>query len=193
MSRNVTMGQTVAATFQTPPLFLIATDLTKMEVDTNVSESDVGGMKEGDAATFTVDSFPNRVFQGIVTQVRQSPQTVQNVVTYDVVVTVDNTDLALMPGMTASVQIVINQRKDAVRVPDQALRFVRAGTPRPSTNGTQVWLLRDGQPVAVPVVTGLDDDTNTEIVKGDVRPGDAVIVGAGRDAAAPVSLRVSPL
>ena len=98
MSRNVTMGQTVAASFQTPTLFLIATDLTKMQVDTNVSESDIGGAKEGYKALFTVDAYPKRTFEGTVTQVRQSPQTVQNVVTYDVVVSVDNTDLALKPG-----------------------------------------------------------------------------------------------
>ena len=90
VSRNVTVGQTVAASFQTPTLFLIATDLTKMQVDTNVSESDIGGIKEGNKATFTVDAFPRRTFEGAVTQVRQSPQTVQNVVTYDVVVGVDN-------------------------------------------------------------------------------------------------------
>ena len=91
VSRNVTVGQTVAASFQTPTLFLIATDLTKMQVDTNVSESDIGGIREGDKATFTVDAFPRRNFVGTVAQVRQSPQTVQNVVTYDVVVGVDNT------------------------------------------------------------------------------------------------------
>ncbi|MGZ3309163.1 MAG: efflux RND transporter periplasmic adaptor subunit, partial [Xanthobacteraceae bacterium] len=93
VSRNVTMGQTVAASFQTPTLFLIATDLTKMVVDTNVSESDIGGIKVGNKATFTVDAFPKRTFEGTVSQVRQSPQTVQNVVTYDVVVSVDNSDL----------------------------------------------------------------------------------------------------
>ena len=123
VSRNVTMGQTVAATFQTPTLFLIATDLTKMEVDTNVSESDIGVIKEGNTARFTVDAFPNRMFQGTVAQVRQSPQTVQNVVTYDVVVSADNSDLALKPGMTASVQLIIAERGDVIRVPDQALRF----------------------------------------------------------------------
>ncbi|MGA7426326.1 MAG: efflux RND transporter periplasmic adaptor subunit, partial [Rhodoplanes sp.] len=103
VSRNVTVGQTVAASFQTPTLFLIATDLTKMQVDTNVSESDIGGVKIGDPGTFTVDTFPKRTFRGKVSQVRQSPQTVQNVVTYDVVVSVDNSDLALKPGMTAAV------------------------------------------------------------------------------------------
>ena len=116
VSRNVTGGQTVAASFQTPTLFLIATDLKQMEVDTNSSESDIGGIKEGEEATFTVDAFPQRVFQGRVTQIRQSPQTVQNVVTYDVVIGVDNSDLALIPGMTASTQIIVDQRNDVLRV-----------------------------------------------------------------------------
>ena len=143
VSRNVTMGQTVAASFQTPTLFLIATDLTKMQVDTNVSESDIGAIKEGNAARFTVDAFPNRMFQGAVAQVRQSPQTVQNVVTYDVVVGVDNTDLALKPGMTATAQIIIAERDDVLRVPDQALRFTpgryrRIGVaPAPATGPPQ--------------------------------------------------------
>jgi HlyD family secretion protein len=180
VSRNVTMGQTVAASFQTPTLFLIATDVTKMQVDTNVSEGDIGGIKEGDPASFTVLAFPNRLFHGVVAQVRQSPQTVQNVVTYDVVVNVDNKDLALKPGMTASVQIVTDQRANVVRVPDQALRYAPAGM---AVRGGRVWLLRDGKPVVVPVVTGLDDDTNTEIVKGDVHPGDRVITGEQRAAA----------
>ena len=127
VSRNVTMGQTVAASFQTPTLFLIATDLTKMEVDTNVSESDIGGIKVGNKATFTVDAFPKRTFEGTVSQVRQSPQTVQNVVTYDVVVSVDNSDLALMPGMTAASRIVVDQRNDVIRVPNQALRYKPRG------------------------------------------------------------------
>ncbi len=128
------VGQTVAASFQTPTLFLIATDLTKMQVDTNVSESDIGGIKEGDKAFFTVDAFPKRSFEGTVTQVRQSPQTVQNVVTYDVVVSVDNTDLALKPGMTAATRIVIDERDDVLRVPSQALRYVPAGAGAASGN-----------------------------------------------------------
>ncbi len=123
VSRNVTQGQTVASSFQTPTLFLIATDLKQMQVDTNTSEGDIGEVKDGDSATFTVDAFPKRTFQGVVSQVRQSPQTVQNVVTYDAVVSVDNSNLALKPGMTASTQIVVDQRTDALRVPDQALRF----------------------------------------------------------------------
>ena len=176
VSRNVTMGQTVAASFQTPTLFLIATDLTKMEVDANVSESDIGGIKPGNKATFTVDAYPKRTFEGTVTQVRQSPQTVQNVVTYDVVIGVDNTDLALMPGLTAASRIVVDQRNDVTRVPNLALRYVPSNFPRTaSSDHAQVWVLRDGQPVAIAVVTGLDDDSFTEIVSGDLKPGDLVI------------------
>ncbi len=177
VSRNVTQGQTVASSFQTPTLFLIATDLKKMEVDTNTSESDIGVVKPGDKATFTVDAYPNRMFQGTVTQVRQSPQTVQNVVTYDAVVGVDNSDLTLMPGMTASTQIIVAERRDVLRLPDQALRYAPGRIPRASApaTGAQVFVLRRGAPVAVPVVLGLDDGNFSEIVKGDLHPGDAVI------------------
>jgi HlyD family secretion protein len=196
VSRNVTQGQTVAASFQTPTLFLIATDLTKMQVDTNVSESDIGGVKQGDKATFTVDAFPKRSFAGTITQVRQSPQTVQNVVTYDAVIGADNRDLALKPGMTASTRIVVDQRSDAMRVPNQALRYapgglagaapseatVPAGTGTSSADtASRLWVLRDGHPVALSVSAGLEDESYTEIVTGDLRPGDEVIVGEQRD------------
>jgi HlyD family secretion protein len=184
VSRNVTKGQTVAASFQTPTLFLIATDLTRMQVDTNVSESDIGGIKKGDQSTFTVDAYPQRIFQGAVTQVRQSPQTVQNVVTYDVVVSVANPDLALKPGMTSATRIIIDQRTDVIRVPDAALRYRPGDTSGQNEVGeagrTQVWVLRGGNPVAVPVVTGLDDDSFTEIVSGAIRPGDRVITAERR-------------
>lgn len=192
VSRNVTVGQTVAASFQTPTLFLIATDLTQMQVDTNVSESDIGGIKEGNRATFTVDAFPKRSFRGQVSQVRQSPQTVQNVVTYDVVVGVDNKDLALKPGMTAATRIVVDQRRDVLRVPSQALRYAppSAGVPAGGARRTRgadvqarVYVLRDGAPVAVPVVTGLDDDSYAEIVSGDLKAGDLVITSEQRAAA----------
>jgi HlyD family secretion protein len=126
VSRSVDVGQTVAASFQTPTLFLIAKDLTKMQVDTNVSESDVGAIKTGQKATFTVESYPTKTFEGVVTQVRQAPITVQNVVTYDVVVSVDNPDLLLFPGMTANTRVITEERADVVRVPAQALKF----TPR---------------------------------------------------------------
>ena len=182
VSRNVTVGQTVAASFQTPTLFLIATDLTKMQVDTNVSESDIGGIKENNRANFTVDAFPKRTFAGTVSQVRQSPQTLQNVVTYDVVVSVDNSDLALKPGMTAATRIVIDQRSDTLRVPSQALRYSPSGLRGKPADRPQVWVLRDGKPVAVSVTSGLDDDTFAEIVKGELQPGDRVIVSEQREA-----------
>ena len=127
VSRNITIGQTVAASFQTPTLFLIATDLTKMQVDINVSESDIGGVKERDNTTFTVEAYPSHPFNGTVVQVRQAPQTVQNVVTYDVVVGVDNSERLLMPGMTATTRIITDQRDDVLRIPSQALRFSPSG------------------------------------------------------------------
>jgi len=181
VSRNVTMGQTVAASFQTPTLFLIATDLTQMEVDTNVSESDIGVIREGDKAFFTVDAFAKRTFTGAVTQVRQSPQTVQNVVTFDVVVSVDNTDLSLKPGMTAATRIVIDQRSDVLRVPSQALRYLPAETHGNPTDQPKVWVLRDGNPAPINVTAGLDDDTFTEVVRGEIKPGDQVIISEQRN------------
>lgn len=177
VSRAVTMGQTVAASFQTPTLFLIATDLTKMQVDANVSESDIGGIKKGDKATFTVDAYAKRTFEGTVTQVRQSPQTVQNVITYDVVVSVDNSDLVLKPGMTAATRIIIDQRTSVLRVPNQALRYVPTGTDLGDAKQPRIWVLRDGAPAPVQVTTGLDDDEFTEIVGGELKPDDRVIVG----------------
>jgi HlyD family secretion protein len=184
VSRNITVGQTVAATFQTPTLFLIASDLTKMQVDTNVSESDIGSVSEGDKARFSVDAFPGRMFQGAVVQVRQSPQTVQNVVTYDVVVAVANADLALKPGMTASAQIVTDERADVLRVPDQALRYAPPGASAVKAGTSRIWVLRDGLPVEVAVVAGLDDDSMTELVSGDVKPGDLAITAEVRAATA---------
>lgn len=174
VSRNVTQGQTVAASFQTPTLFLIATDLTKMQVDTNISESDIGGIKEGDPAVFTVDAFPKRIFQARVVQVRQSPQTVQNVVTFDAVVGVDNGDLALKPGMTASVQVTVDHKTDVLRVPSEALRYAPGGV-RQAGEQIHVWVLRGGKAVSVPVVPGLDDDSFTEIVQGDLKPNDRIV------------------
>jgi HlyD family secretion protein len=188
VSRNVEMGQTVAASFQTPTLFLIATDLTTMQVDTNVSESDVGAIKVGDQASFTVESFSRRTFSGEVTEVRQAPLTIQNVVTYDAVISARNPDLLLKPGMTATTRIVVDRRDDALRVPDQAFRYTPGGLaavshapPRPSpvpdgSGAVLLWVVRNGEPRSIGVVPGLDDDAFTEIVKGDLQPGDEVIV-----------------
>lgn len=178
VSRNVTVGQTVAASFQTPTLFLIATDLTKMQVDTNVSESDIGDVRTGDKATFNIDAFPGRIFQGTVGQVRQSPQTVQNVVTYDVVVSADNRDLSLKPGMTAATRIVVEERDNVLRVPNAALRYQPGGLSGPGeANKNQVWVLRDGEPAAVPVMPGLAGDSFTEIRNSDLKAGEQVITG----------------
>jgi HlyD family secretion protein len=123
ISRAVDLGQTVASSFNTPTLFQIANDLTKMQIDSSVAEADVGGIVEGQEVDFTVDAYPYRNFQGIVTQVRNSPTTVNNVVTYDCVIGVTNADYKLKPGMTANASIIIAQREDALTIPNSALRF----------------------------------------------------------------------
>ena len=193
VSRNVTAGQTVAASFQTPTLFLIATDLTKMQVDTNVSESDIAGAVEGANASFTVDAFPKRTFQGRVAQVRQAPVSVQNVITYDVVIMVDNPDLALKPGMTATARIVTAQSLNVLRVPSQALRFTPAaaaklGLAKTVRSGQQViWVQRAGKLVSIPVTVGLVDDTFAEIKAGNLKLGDQVVTSEATAGAAKVS------
>ena len=203
ISRNIDVGQTVAASFQTPTLFLIAKDLTKMQVDTNVSESDVGGAKLGQKASFTVEAYPNKVFWGQVTQIRQAPITVQNVVTYNVVVSVENPQLELLPGMTANTRIIADERSDSLRVPLQAIRFSPPGIQRKqgvnskdaakTDAGKRVWVLRNGQPHPVPVTTGLSDNTFVEITSGELKVGDPVIVNAitsGNGDSAPRSSRL---
>jgi HlyD family secretion protein len=200
VERNVNVGQTVAASFQTPVLFLIARDLTKMQVNTNVSESDIGMVNEGQAAFFAVDAYPERKFWGVVTQVRNAPQIVQNVVTYNVVVSVDNADLALKPGMTANISIVSAQRDNVLKIPLAALRFrpprasgktVQNGQQRtsrsvnnppaaaPAQDGwRQVWIETDSHtltPLAVQV--GISDDSFAELLSGSLREGDVVVTG----------------
>jgi H+-transporting ATPase len=185
VSRNVKIGQTVAAGAETPPLFFIAADLSVMQVDGKFSEDALGEIKLGDKATFTVDSFPNRPFAGEVTQIRSSPQTTENVVTHDVVISASNPELLLEPGMTATIKIVVDRRDDILRAPDQALRYSPAGRAAPGgSSGTrtpqdgwpQVWILREGRPTAVPVQLGLHAGAYTEIVKGDLKPGDELII-----------------
>jgi HlyD family secretion protein len=194
VSRNVDLGQTVAASFQTPTLFLIAQDLTKMQVDTNVSESDVGPVQLGQKAGFTVDAFPERTFWGVVSQVRQSPITVQNVVTYDVVIAVSNPELLLKPGMTANARIVIAERDNALQVPLQALRFSPDGQQHQHTHAhaqktqtnrnAHVWVSESGKLRKVDVVRGLDDGQVVEIVSGDLHAGDQVVIDQNRTASA---------
>ncbi len=196
VSRNVDVGQTVAASYQTPTLFLVAKDLTKMQVDANVSESDVGGLHAGAPVNFTVDAYTSRILQGVVAQVRRAPITVQNVVTYDVVVSVPNAELLLMPGMTANVSIVTARRDNVLRVPLHALAFSprrRTSTSfdahHKSEHKARVWVERDGGVRPVRIIRGLDDGSEVEVLSGDLKPGDQVIIdevgpgaGSGRNA-----------
>ncbi len=177
VSRNVDVGQTLAATFQTPILFVIAQDLTRMQVNANVSEADIGGVHEGTEAHFRVDAYPKQFFEGVVTQVRNAPINLQNVVTYDVVITVSNPDLKLKPGMTANVTIVTAQKDDPLRVPNGALRFRMPNVPV-DRKASRVWVLdQNNQPHQVEVTTGIADSLSTEIVGSSLSRGDRVIVG----------------
>jgi HlyD family secretion protein len=177
VSRNVDVGQTVAATFQTPILFVIAQDLTKMEVNANVSESDIGGVSEGTRANFRVDAYPKHFFEATVTQVRNAPISIQNVVTYDVVITVDNRDLKLKPGMTANVTIVTASKDNPLRVPNGALRFRMPNVPF-EKKSTFLWVLdQHNKPTRVEVTTGIADSLSTEIMEGPLQEGDRVIIG----------------
>ena len=205
VSRVVDVGQTVAASFQTPTLFTIAQDLSKMQIDSSYAEADVGNIRVGQPTNFRVDAFPNRNFSGVVRQVRLNPTTVQNVVTYDVVIAVDNADQVLMPGMTAYVSIIIAQRKDALLVPNAALRFRPSdagsrtdkprGSDKPQDTKPQdtrkgergkdkgdnaqmvtVYVLGNGQPKPVHIATGITDNRLTEVLGGELKEGAAVIV-----------------
>jgi HlyD family secretion protein len=183
VSRSVDVGQTVAASFQTPTLFQIAQDLTRMQVNASVSESDIGSVDERQKAIFTVDAFPGRQFEGAVVQVRNAPVTVQNVVTYDVVVAVANPDLALKPGMTATVTITTGHRDDVLRAPLRALSFNPpaadgAGNRTPRRDDTQaVWRLApNGSLQRVPVQTGLRDEQFVEIETSELAPGDEIAI-----------------
>jgi len=177
VSRNVDVGQTVAASFQTPTLFVIAQDLTQMQVNANVSESDIGGVADGKPAHFRVDAYPKHFFEGTVTQVRNAPISVQNVVTYDVIITVDNRELKLKPGMTANVTIVTAKKEDPLRVPNGALRFRMPNVPV-DKKVSQVWVFdQENKAHQAGVTTGIADSLFTEITEGPVKEGDRVILG----------------
>jgi HlyD family secretion protein len=203
LTRKIEQGQTVAASFETPVLFTLAEDLTQMELCVDVDEADIGQVKEGQEAIFSVDAYPNRPFQAQIIQTRYGAQTVEGVVTYETVLKVDNTDLSLRPGMTATADIIVLKIEDAVLVPNSALRFemtkedekmdsgglVSAILPRPprreskqrenaisSSKQQQVWVLKDGRPVAVPVTIGATDGVRTEILDGEIEPGMVLIV-----------------
>jgi RND family efflux transporter MFP subunit len=189
VSRNVEMAQVIVAGKETP-LFVVAEDLTAMQVNGNVSENDVRAINLGDKASFTVEAIPNHLFAGAITQLGRSSRTLEHAPTYDVVISAPNPELLLKPGMTATIKIVVDRRDDVLRAPDQALRYSPAGHAAPSSSsgaGTpldgwpRVWILREGRPTAVPVQLGLDDGAYTEIVKGDLKPGDELIISENGD------------
>lgn len=178
VSRGVDVGQTVAASFQTPELFSVAQDLTKMQIETNVAEADIGKVKVGQEVEYTLDGYPDSIFNGKVLQVRISPTTLQNVVTYTVIVQVKNEDMKLIPGMSANVSIITGKTSDAKSVPNEALKFT------PNTDGNApkykeqgVWILAENKkPKRINIKTGASDDSYTEIISKDINLGDSVIV-----------------
>jgi HlyD family secretion protein len=194
IDRQVDVGQTVAASFQTPTLFRIGKDLTRMQVDSTVAEADIGLIRLGQAVKFRVDAFPDADFRGQVRQIRLNAKTEQNVVTYNVVVDVPNPELKLLPGMTANLRFQIETRRNVLRVPTAALRFrpqndAAAPTEKGKKRGGQgVFVLVGGKPVRVAIKTGISDKEYTEVIGGDLHEGSEVIVsdfgGKKKDAAA---------
>ena len=186
ISRSIDVGQTVAASFQTPTLFTIAEDLTKMQIDTSVDEADIGKVKVNQDVRFTVDAYPDINFTGKVSEIRNAPTTVQNVVTYDVIVQVNNAELKLKPGMTANVSIITDSRKGVLLVPNSALRFRPQAEGDGSTNtvkkratgnkGPAIWILENNKPKQKKITTGISDGSFTEVVSGHLKEGQEVIV-----------------
>ncbi len=182
ISRKVDKGQTVAASFQTPDLFEIAEDLSKMQIETAVSEADIGVIKEGQTVSFTVDAYPRKTFRGNVRQVRLSPTTTSNVVVYTVVIDVDNSDLSLMPGMTAFVTILVSEAHDVWKSQNSAFlvrdfKNIIVDAPENVKPSEQLAIMRDDNVVFVPYTKGLITATETQIVSDEIRDGDKVIVG----------------
>ncbi len=188
ISRNVDVGQTVAASFQTPTLFSIAQDLTKMQIDTNVDESDIGRAAKGQTVPFTVDAWPGKTFTGVVSQVRNAPIITQNVVTYDVVVLVDNRELLLKPGMTANVTIQVRKFENILKIPNAAMRYRPpekskesaggAGGKKNEPMGQRVYVIgKDGKLREVPVKSGVSDGAYTELTEGNLKEGDLLVTG----------------
>ena len=201
VARSIDVGQTVAASFQTPTLFQIAQDLSRMQIDSSFAEADIGSIRVGQAVRFNVDAFPSRNFKGVVKQIRLNPTTQQNVVTYNVVISVDNPEQILLPGMTSYVSIVVAEREDALLVPNAALRFKpaekegassgakdetkpatgkqagkKSGKKREAASGT-VYILQGKELKPVSVTLGITDNRNTEVVGGELKAGDKVVVG----------------
>jgi len=200
LNRQVEIGQTVAAAFQTPVLFTLAEDLTRMELAVDVDEADVGRVAVGQRATFTVDAYPERTFAARVVEVRFAPETVEGVVTYETLLSVDNSDLLLRPGMTATADVIVETVDDAVLVANAALRFTppepeirprRIGGILPPPPGAsvrqpaevpdegaspRVWVLREGKPVPIELIVGATDGEMTEVASGEVEPGLELLV-----------------
>lgn len=182
ISRKVDKGQTVAASFQTPDLFEIAEDLTKMQIETAVSEADIGVIKEGQSVTFTVDAYPTKNFNGVVRQIRLSPTTTSNVVVYTVIIDVDNSDLNLMPGMTAFVTILIAEAKDIWKTQNAALLVrdfanIIPDAPKDLDPKNHMAILRDGKVIYIEYTKGLVTATETQIISDQLQKGDKAIVG----------------
>ena len=174
ISKSVEVGQTVAASFSTPELFSVAEDLTKMEIEASVVEADIAKVKVGQTVRFSVDSFPDETFLGTVKQVRNQAVTTSNVVTYSVIIGIDNSDMLLKPGMTANVEIVTAQKEDAFVVPNAALRFYLDENQRYKEKG--VWVLKNGVPERIVIKEGISDDNNTEVISDKLKLGDEIIV-----------------
>ncbi len=176
ISKDVEVGQTVASSYQTPTLFTVAEDLTKMQIETSVSEADIGKVKEGQEVEYTLDGYPDETFKGTVTQVRYSPKTESNVVTYTVIIGVDNEEGKMMPGMTANVSIITNKRENVLTVSNRALKF------SPEDNKQRyeeqgIWVEENGKPVRKTITVGVSTDTYTEIEGEGINEGDTVYVG----------------
>ncbi len=177
VSRAVDVGQTVAASFQTPTLFQVAQDLTNMQIEVNVSEADIGRIKKGQEVEYTLDGYADEVFHGKVTEVRIAPTTVSNVVTYTVIVDVDNKDQKMIPGMTANVSIITNKRENVICVQTDALRF----TDKELTGGKKykdqgLWVIKDNKPQRITIKTGAKDSDRTEIISENLKENDRVIL-----------------
>lgn len=201
LDRNVEVGQIVASSLQAPVLFTLAADLTKMELQVDIDEADIGKVKVGNEAIFTVEAYQGRTFPAAISELRFAPETVDGVVTYEAILSIDNSDMLLRPGMTATADITVAEIKDSLVIPNAALRFAppveveesggtgllgilfkggrpgpAATTPKSTSDGSrQIWILKDGQATAVAVVTGETDGSNTEILEGDLNEGDLVI------------------
>ncbi|MGD8426786.1 MAG: efflux RND transporter periplasmic adaptor subunit [Balneolaceae bacterium] len=181
LTTNIKPGQAVAASFQTPVLFTLAGDLGRMELHVDIDEADISQVKDGQQATFTVDAYPDTAFPATITKVYYAPQKEAEVVTYEAILSVDNNKILLRPGMTATTDIVTNRVKDAILVPNSALRFTPPGENRKDHEGSTVWVLKNKMPTAIPVKIGLANDEHTQILSGNLKEGEELLVNIKRE------------